>query len=109
MDALAAAGNAGSGLADILAQLAVLLGFAAVVFTIAVVRFRRVLAGGSEARGMQRRGWCWAIQVAGAALGTCSPAASSIRAMASSLASIAGPSRRAMSPPISRNGPASMA
>jgi hypothetical protein len=46
MDALAAAGNAGSGLADILAQLAVLLGFAAVVFTIAVVRFRRVLAGG---------------------------------------------------------------
>ena len=45
MDALGSAVNAGSGIGAVLPQLAVLLAFAAVFFTLAVLRFRRVLVG----------------------------------------------------------------
>jgi ABC-2 type transport system permease protein len=45
MEALSRATSAGAGVADILPQLAVLAGFAAVFFGIAALRFRRVLVG----------------------------------------------------------------
>lgn len=46
MDALAVANGAGTGIADVLPQLAVLLGFAALFFGLAVARFRRALVAG---------------------------------------------------------------
>ncbi len=46
MDGLAQVGIAGVGVGDVLPQLIVLLGFAAVLFSIAILRFRRVLTGG---------------------------------------------------------------
>jgi ABC-2 type transport system permease protein len=45
IDALSTVVNAGAGIGEVLLQLAVLLVFAGVFFTIAVVRFRRVLVG----------------------------------------------------------------
>ncbi len=46
MDAFRAVSLHGAGLVDVLPQLAVLLGFAAVLLTVSVVRFRRVLLSG---------------------------------------------------------------
>ena len=45
MDALGTVVNAGSGIGAVLPQLAVLLAFAGLFFTLAVFRFRRVLVG----------------------------------------------------------------
>jgi hypothetical protein len=45
IDALSTVVNAGAGIGQVLVQLAVLLVFAGLFFTIAVVRFRRVLVG----------------------------------------------------------------
>jgi len=47
MDALAVASGPGASVTDILPQLAVLLGFAALLFGIAIVRFRRALVIGA--------------------------------------------------------------
>ena len=45
LDAMGTVVNAGAGLGAVLGQLAVLLGFAALFFAVAVARFRRVLVG----------------------------------------------------------------
>jgi ABC-2 type transport system permease protein len=46
MEALAVANGVGTGVGEILPQLAVLLGFAALFFGLAIVRFRRTLVAG---------------------------------------------------------------